>query len=292
MLTDFSTELADLIDRASAGVVQVRAAGRAASGVVFDSDLVLTTSAVIGRDEHPEIRLPDGNVVPGAVAGWDPASRLVLVRAAGLSATGMAPGALPRTGNIVVAIGRSWSNVVTASAGIVSIVGGPLRTGRRHQLETVFRISAPLHDGFAGGAVVDVEGKLAGIATAAAIRGLPVVIPAGIAWQAARDMASREHVKRGYVGIAVQAVSVPERQRASGSSETALLVVGIKRGSPADAAGLLVGDVLVALDNRPLTSPDDLMDLLTGDRVGRELPLRVLRGGAPVDVTLTAADRE
>jgi S1-C subfamily serine protease len=291
MLTNFSTQLADIVAASSPSVVQVRAGGRAASGVVYQNDLILTTGRAVGRDEHPEIRTSDGRIVAAEIAGWDPASRLVLLKASGIDAPPLTVGPMPRVGNVALAIGRSLSNNVTASAGLVSIIGGPLRTGRRRQLEQVIRISAPLHDGFAGGAVLGADGQLIGVATAAAIRGLAIVIPAGIAWDAGHEILERGSARRGYLGIAAQPVSVPARQTANASGAEALLVVGVKDGSPAADAGLLVGDLLLALDDVALTSPEELIDLLVGDRVGRVTSLRVQRGGSELTVPVTPAER-
>jgi S1-C subfamily serine protease len=173
----------------------------------------------------------------------------------------------------------------------VSVIGGPLRTGPRREIARVIRTSAPMHDGFAGGALVGADGVLLGIATSAAIRGLGVVIPADIAWAAAAEILKRGHLKRGYLGIVAQPVSIPEKQRVAGAGAEGLLVVAIKDGSPAAQAGLLVGDVLVSLDGVVLASPEDLLDLLVGDRVGRPVALTVMRGGARVEVNVTVAER-
>jgi S1-C subfamily serine protease len=148
-----------------------------------------------------------------------------------------------------------------------------------------------MHDGFAGGALLAADGSLLGVATSASIRGLGVVIPAEIAWTAAAQILERGSLKRGYLGIAAQPVSVPEKQRDQGMNADALLVVDVKDGTPAAEAGMLVGDVLVSLDGVALASPEDLLDLLVGDRVGRPLTLRVLRGGRPADVSVTPAER-
>jgi len=291
MLMNISTQLADIVETVAPSVVQVRARGRAASGLVYGPDLVLTTWRVIGRDEHPELRMADGRLLTADVAGWDPSSRLALLRAHGLDAPPLSPGALPRVGNLAVALGRSLSNAITVTAGVVSVIGGPLRTGPRRQVERVIRTSAPMHDGFAGGAFVGADGTLLGIATSAAIRGLGVVIPAALAWSAAAGILERGQLKRGYLGIAAQPVSIPEKQRVTGAGAEALLVVAVKDGSPAAAAGLLVGDVLVSLDGVALASPEDLLDLLVGDRVGRPVALKVLRGGSAADVSVTAGER-
>jgi S1-C subfamily serine protease len=291
MLMNLSNQLAAVVDAVAPSVVQVRARNRAASGLVYGQDLVLTTGRVIGRDEHPEIRTSEGRLLTAEVAGWDPASRLVLLRVDGLRAPSIAPGAPPRVGHLALAIGRSWSNSVTVTAGLVSIIGGPLRTAPRREIEQVIRTSAPMHDGFAGGAFIGADGSLAGIATALTIRGLGVVIPARIAWQAAATLVEQRSLKHGYLGIAGQSVSVPEKQGSGGGVAEALLVVGVKAGSPAADAGLLVGDLLLSLDGVRLSCPEELLDLLVGDRVGRALTLRVLRGGSAVDVSVTAAER-
>jgi S1-C subfamily serine protease len=291
MLMNLSTQFADIVERVAPSVVQVRARGRAASGLAYAPDLVLTTGRAIGRDEHPEVRAADGRILSAEITGWDPATRLVLLRAPELGAPALSPGAAPRVGNLAIAMARSWSNAITVTEGLVSIVGGPLRTGPRRQIEQVIRTSAPMHEGFAGGAFVGADGALLGVATSASIRGLGVVIPATIAWSAASQMLERGSLKRGYLGIAAQSVSIPEKQRTAAGAPQALLVLAVKDGSPAADAGLFVGDVLVSLDGTTLASPEELLDLLVGDRVGRPLVLRVLRGGAPVDVTVTARER-
>jgi S1-C subfamily serine protease len=147
-----------------------------------------------------------------------------------------------------------------------------------------------MHDGFAGGAFVDTSGAVLGVATAGRIRGLGVVIPASIAWRTAATVLEHGGLKRGYLGIAGQPVRLPENQQAEGREE-ALLVVGVTSGSPASAAGVMVGDVIVALDDHAVESPEDLLDLLLGDRVGRPVTLRVLRGGSMRDLTVTVGER-
>lgn len=291
MLMNLSNELADAAAAVASSIVQVRARSRAATGLVYGEDLVLTMGRVVGRDERPEIRTADGRVLPAELTGWDPASRLAVLRAAHLDAPALSPAPLPRVGHLALAVARSRSNDLTVTAGLVSVIGGPLRTGPRRQIDRVIRTSAPMHDGFAGGALIGADGALFGITTAVAIRGLSVVIPAGTAWAAAAAAVEQGAARRGHLGIAAQPASVPEKQRNGEASEHALLVVGVKAGSPADAAGLLVGDLLVSLDGIALSSPEDLLDLLVGDRVGRALTARVLRGGQAVEVTVTPAER-
>ncbi len=292
MLTEFSNQIADVVDAVAPSVVQVQGGHRRpATGLAYAPDVVVTTARAAGGDEHPRVRRADGEVMDAELVGIDPATRVAVLKVPGLNARPLTPGTPPRVGHVAIAIARSWSNGATATAGLVSIIGGPLPTGHRRAIEQVIRTSAPMHEGFAGGAFVSATGELLGLATAASIRGLGVVIPAAIAWTAAAELLRRGGLKRGYLGIAAQPIRVPERQKGSAGADEALLIVGVKDGSPAAEAGLLIGDLLLSLDGHALTSPDDILDLLVGERVGRAVPLRLLRGGVPTDGAVTIRER-
>ena len=292
LLSNFSNQLADAVAAASPSVVQVQGRRRPATGLVYADGVVLTTVRALGREDGLHVRRDDGQTFDAELAGWDPTTSLAVLRVAGLGAAPIAQASAPaRVGHLALAVARSWSNAVTASAGIVSVIGGPLPTGRRRAIDQVIRTTAPMHDGFSGGAFLDTSGGLLGVTTAAAIRGLAVVIPAAIAWKTASTLLEHGQLKRGYLGIAGQPVTLPENQQGAKGRDQALLVVGVTAGSPAAAAGLLVGDVLLEFDGHAIESPEDLLDLLVGDRVGREVALRVLRGGAATDVTVTVGER-
>jgi S1-C subfamily serine protease len=292
MLTQFSNSLADAVASVAPSVVQVHGGRRPVSGLVYADDVVLTTMRGVGHHEHAQVRRDDGQVFQGELAGWDPATQIAVLRVPGLGSPPIVPAAAePRVGHVALAIARSWSNAVTATAGLVSVIGGPLPTGRRRAIDRVIRTSAPMHEGFSGGAFVDTGGGLLGVATAISIRGLGVVIPARTAWTAAATLLEHGSLKRGYLGIVAHPVSVPEKQRAGSGQPEGLLVVGVKPASPAEAAGVLVGDILLALDGHQVTSPEELLDLLVGDRVSRSATLEVIRGGQPASVPVTIAER-
>jgi S1-C subfamily serine protease len=264
---------------------------RTASGVVYASGAVVTTIKALGREDGLHVRGSDGNAIDAELVAWDPATGLAVLKAAGLGAAPIAVAKQPaRVGHVALALARSWSNNLTASAGIVSIIGGPLRTGRRHAIDQVIRTTAPMHDGFAGGAFLDTTGALIGIATASTIRGLGVVIPSDIAWKTARGLLEHGRVKSGYIGIAGQRVELPEGQRAEGRDE-ALLVIAVTADGPAAKAGVIVGDVIVSFDGQAVTSADDLLDLLVGERVGKPASVGILRGGTAQTITVTVAER-
>jgi len=292
LLTSFSNQLADAVAAAAPSVVQVQGRRRPASGLVYSANVVLTTARALGREDGLRVRGHDGATLEAELAGWDPTTSLAVLRVPGLEAPPITPAHTPaRVGNLAVAVARSWSNAVTASAGLVSVIGGPLPTGRRRAIDEVIRTTAPMHDGFAGGAFLDTAGTLLGIATASAIRGLGVVIPAPIAWKTAATVLEHGGLKRGYLGIAGQAVALPEGQRGADGREHALLVVGVTAGSPAAAGGVLVGDVLLAFDGHAVDSPEDLLELLLGDRVGRQVTLHVRRGTSVTDMAVIVGER-
>src|SRR5207247_6031989 len=290
-LATMSEQLANAVASISPSVVQVLGRRRPASGVVYAADVVLTTVRALGREDGLRVRMHDGRALDAELAGWDPATGLAVLRAASLGVASAAAAETPaRVGHLAIAVARSWSNALTASAGIVSVIGGPLPTGRGRAIDEVIRTTAPMHDGFAGGAFVDTSGRLTGIATAAEIRGLAVVIPAAIAWKTAADVLQHGRLKRGYLGLAGQPVSLPDRQRGTDGREQALLVVGVTPGSPAEAAGLLVGDVMLEFDGHPVDGPDDLLALLGGDRVGTTVSVRVRRGAAVQELTVQVGE--
>ena len=292
LLATLSNSLADAVAAAAPAVVQVQGRRRPASGLVYADGVVLTMVRSLGREDGLHIRRDDGQTFDAELIGWDPTTSLAVLGVAGLDRPPIAPALAPaRVGHLALAVARSWSNAVTASAGIVSVIGGPLPTGRRRAIDQILRTTAPMHDGFAGGAFVDASGALLGVTTAAAIRGLGVVIPASIAWRTAATVLEHGQLKRGYLGIAGQPVRVPEPQRGVIGRDEALLVVAVTSGSPAAGAGVIVGDVLFELDGHAISSPEDLLDLLVGERVGREATLRILRGGTAADLAVTIGER-
>jgi len=291
-LATMSEQLANAVASISPSVVQVLGRRRPASGVVYADDVVLTTARALGREDRLGVRTDDGRALDAELAGWDPATGLAILRTKELNTPPGAVAATPaRVGHFALAVARSWSNAVTASAGIVSVIGGPLPTGPGRAIDQVIRTTAPMHDGFAGGAFIDTGGRIVGIATAASIRGLGVVIPASIAWKTAATVLEHGRLKRGYLGLAGQPVRLTDRQRVAGRPEHALLVVGVTSGSPADRAGVLVGDAVLEFDGHPVESPEGLLELLFGDRAGQAVPLRVLRGGEMLDLSVTVGER-
>jgi serine protease Do len=294
-LVSLSDHLADAVAAIAPSVVQVHGRRRPVSGIAYDTNIVITSARALGREDGARVAADDGTTADAQLVGWDPASGLAVLRTDGLS---LAPAAAsdvePRVGQLALPVARSWSNAVTASAGIVAVIGGPLRTGRGRSLDRVIRITAPVHDGFAGGAVVDASGRVLGVSTSTFIRGFAVVIPAALAWKHVAHVLEHGRPRVGFLGISGQAVRLPEGQRGNdgdAAQDRGLIVVAVTPDGPAAAAGVLLGDIVLALDGRAIATTDDLFGLLTAERVGRAVPLRILRSGSVRELTVTVGER-
>lgn len=293
VLSALSNDMADAVEQAGRALVLVNGRQRQpASGVVFGQNLVLTADHVLEREDNLTIMTGDGRTLAAQFAGRDSSSDLAVLRVDGL---GIDPAATAsaeaRVGQLVLAVGRPSSNGVMASLGIVSGVGGPLRTRRGGMLERFIQTDATPYPGFSGGPLIGSNGAVIGLTTTGLIGGVTLAIPAAIAWRIGETIANQGYVKRGYLGISSQPVQIPEAQRAGRAQERGLLIVRVENNSPAQQGGLLLGDILVALDGQTVTDTDDLQALLAGDRVDTTVPVEVLRGGALQTVQVTIGRR-
>ncbi|HMQ33040.1 MAG TPA: trypsin-like peptidase domain-containing protein [Chloroflexaceae bacterium] len=292
LLGAISNQMADAVARAGAALVQVRGRPRGpATGIIVAEDTVLTADHVLERDDDLSLRAPDGRELPAQLAGRDHASDLALLRAPGLAVAPAAFAEAPaRVGQIVLAVGRPGATPM-ASFGIVSAVGGPLRGRRGAVLEQFVQTDAIPYPGFSGGALVDAGGAVVAVLTTGLGGGVALGVPAALARRIAETLGSAGFVRRGFLGISSQPVELPEGQRGGLSQERGLLVVRVEPDSPAARGGLLIGDVLTAFDGQALTDTDELQALLAGERVGKAVPVQVLRGGALTTLTITVGQR-
>ena len=269
----YPDDLAAAVDTVGRSVVAIHARRRIpASGVVWQPGVIVAAHHTIQRDDDITVTLHDGTTTTATLAGRDPSTDLAVLRladGAGAPAAAAADGA-PRVGQLVLALGRPGTTV-TASLGIVSAVGGEWRTwqGGTHR---------PLHPPRPQ-RVRRLLGRPAGrcrpaASSASTPRGSrgprPLTVPASTVARVADQLLARGHVARGWLGIATQPVRLPPPlQRSLGTeADGGLVVVNVEPDSPADRGGLLIGDILLALDDRPVRDPGDVLAALGGDRIG------------------------
>ena len=295
-LTAFSESLVKAVAKAGESTVLVNGRRRLpASGIVYAPDLVLTADHVVERDEDVSVMLANGTTASATIAGRDPGNDLVLLR---LDKTTATPAEKAndeaRVGQVVIALGRPSQEGVEASLGIISAVGGLVRTGRGGLLERYLRTDAIPFPGFSGGPLIDSEGRVVGLNTSGLAHGAAITIPALFAWTDAENLAKHGYIKRGYLGIRSQQVELsPDLIKMLGhEQEAGLLLVSVERSSAAEAGGLIVGDILVAIEGQPVIDHDALMVHLSGETVGKPLSLQILRGGQPLTVAVTVGERK
>jgi S1-C subfamily serine protease len=194
-----------------------------------------------------------------------------------------------RVGEIVLAVGRTWTGLV-AHPGFVTHLSGPHQVSPGFRLEQAIHTSLEPFSGFSGGALVNARGEVVGISTSALDRGRGLAIPSRDVSRVVESLRQHGRLRRGYLGISSLPVALPARQR-QGSTERGLLVTSVAADSPADQAAVLVGDVILAIDDTSAVRPDDLAAYLSADRVGRRAALHVLRGTAAVDLDVTIGER-
>jgi S1-C subfamily serine protease len=294
-----SNELAGAAERTAASIVLLRGhRRRAASGTVIDPQSFLVSDHLLDADDEVGVRIIDGlsrrrgeaDEVTARVAGRDPGTDLALLHVDGGSLTPVtfASDAV-RVGEIVLAVGRTWSGRV-AHPGFVTHLSGPHHLSPGFRLEQAIHTSLEPFSGFSGGALVNVRGEVVGISTSALDRGRGLAIPARDVARVVESLRRHGRLRRGYLGISSLPVAIPERQR-QGGVERGLLVTSIAPGSPADSAQLLIGDVILAIDDTSTVRADDLAAYLSADRVAQRAALRVLRGSTAVQLDVTIGER-
>jgi S1-C subfamily serine protease len=262
---------------------------------VYAADLILTADHVVERDEDISVTLANGTNVSASIAGRDTGNDLALLR---LEKTSTSPAEKAsqdaRVGQVVIALGRPGQEGIEASLGIVSAIGGPVRTGRGGLLERYLRTDTVPFPGFSGGPLIDTEGKVVGLNTSGLAHGTAITIPAFLAWSDAENLAKYGYIKRGYLGVRSQQVELAAviGKELGRTQETGLLLVSVESGSPAESSGLIVGDILVGIAGQMIADHDELMVHLSGESVGKPLAIQILRGGKPLNVSITVGERK
>jgi len=289
-LKDLSNDIAALVEKASKSVVRVDARrGRAGTGIVWDTGLVLTANHVVEQEEDIQV-VADDKSTKATLVGRDPATDLALLKVEGLAAPAMPRGKVDelRPGQIVLAIGRPGS--LKATFGTISAVSSSWRGWRGSEIEHLIQTNAPLYPGFSGGPLVDVDGRAIGMNSWVFGRGDGRAIAMDVAERVIASLKADGRIRRPYLGIGTQEVALPEPVKAKAKQDSGLLIVAVEPQSPADKAGLMQGDTLVALNGTTTSSLEDLYSGLRKAKVGATQTVRVVRAGELKDLQVTVGE--
>lgn len=288
-LNELSRELVSLVGRVGDFTLAVHGRRRlASSGIAWGGDLVVTASHTVKREDGLTVHLPDGRELPARLAARDPGRDLALLQVEGLEAPPVPRAPEPEVGQLVLAVARSPVDGLGTSLGVLSERGGPWRSFSGARLEQHLQPDLRLFGGYSGGPLVDVEGRVLGLNTDALSRSGVVTIAAGAIDRLVESWQKGARTGRAYLGLAMHAVLLPEKLQAPGG----VIVLHVEPEGPGDRAGLLLGDVLVSLDEHPLTSLEDVLVRLADVNAGQSVVLGVVRAGARIeDVRLETGER-
>lgn len=303
-LEALSNDLAAAVERGGASVVAIHARRRIpSSGILWRRGLVVAADHTVHKDEDVRITVGDGERrrdVRATVAGRDPGTDLCILRL-GDDANDLEPATIARTGvrvgQLVLAVGRPGPDP-TASFGVVSAIGPEYRTWRGGRIDQLVRLDLAVYDGFSGGALLDAAGHVLGICTSGLARGAALVVPTATVERVADALvAGGGRVRRGFLGIGTQPVRLPESVRGrlapigGDVPDVGLMIVVVEPGAPADRAGLMLGDVVVAIDDARTEDPRDVLAALGPDTVGRTVRATLVRAGAPLTLEVTVGEQ-
>lgn len=320
-MTDIFQQLSDAmaaaVENVTPSLVSVHARRRMpATGIVWSDGIIVTAHHVVERDEKIVIVDHDGNKYDAELIGRDPRNDIAVLKTdASLTAASQGDADTLKVGQFVLALGKPGSRVqatLGVVSGIVSAENSRKRKekiskraekhGGRHARRWVQRMGGMLVDGFiqtdvlmypgfSGGPLLGADGSVYGMNTSGFRFGTSIAVPLNTLANSVDSLQTHGKMRQGYLGVGVQPVRLPDAIIADRDQETGLLVVSVENDSPAAAAGLFVGDILVEIADDATEQVDELMAALSGERVGTEVPVLIVRGGALQTLTVTIGER-
>lgn len=265
----------------SRGPREARGSG---SGFIFTPDgFILTNSHVVHGAAKVSVALSDGRRFDATIVGDDPSADLAVIRisAGRLAAAPLGDSERIRVGQLAIAIGNPYGFQYSVTAGVVSALGRSLRSESGRLIDNVLQTDAALNPGNSGGPLVNSRGEVIGVNTAVILpaQGICFAVAINTAKFVAGQLIMHGRIRRAFLGVGGQNVSIPRfivrAQRLE--AETGVLAIGVEKQSPAERAGLVEGDVIIALDDMTVRSVDDLHKFLTDTRIGAHCRLKLLR---------------
>ena len=308
LLDAYSTAVASIVERVGPAVVRVetsapargrRGGGGLGSGVILSPDgLILTNSHVVSGAATIALADTEGRTTDAQLLGEDPDTDLALIRANAardLPAANLGDSKRLRRGQLVAAIGNPLGFEWTITAGVISALGRSLRARTGRMIEDVIQTDAALNPGNSGGPLVSSHGEVIGINTAiiAGAQGISFAVASNTANFVLGELIRHGRVRRAFIGVGAQTAPIPRRfALAAGlTANTGAVLTTIDQSGPASAGGLLHGDVVVAVDDRPVTGVDDLIRMMTADLIGRDVTIDALRLGKAKRFVVTPTER-
>jgi len=295
-LIELSDALALATELAARSTVAVHTESRgSSSGVVWRAGIIVTAEHALRRDEEIQVTLPDGRVVGAELRGRDAATDLAVLKCADAPAGQAKFGAVEslKPGHLTLIVGRTRASGPVAALGVVSLVATERRSWTGASLTPYVRLDVGLQPTAVGGAVVDAQGDVVGIATPRFARFGAMIIPPVHINRVADTLLEKGRIPRGYLGVGLQTVRLPEalRHALETKEKTGVIILEVEPGSPAHKAGMVIGDILVSLAGQSIARFEDVQSFLQPENIGKALAAKIVRGGAAQEVSIAVAER-
>lgn len=290
-----SDALAEATEKAARHTVAVHSGARGStSGVIWRPGLIVTAEHGVRREEEIQVTLPDGRVASAKVVGRDPSTDLAALNcdAADSAATVSGKNAF-KAGQMALVVGRTRVSGPVAALGIVSLVAGERRLWGGGAISPYVRLDVAIQGIAAGGALVSANREIVGIATPKFAPAGALGITATTVNQVVDALLAKGHIPRGYLGVGMQSVRLPEqlREQLGRAEKAAAMVLEVEPGGPADKAGVVIGDILIGINGKPVMRLEDVQAHLHGEQIGKTLQAEFLRGGVKREASIVVAER-
>jgi serine protease DegQ len=296
-LQSLSQDLSRVVERVSTAVVAINARrNSSSSGVCWRDGIIVTAAHTLRRTEDISVILPSGEAIAATLAGADPSTDLAVLKidSAVISAPPFGDTSQLKVGHVVIAVGRGAQRGLNATVGIVGVSSGAWRTWQGGLIDQFIGLDLDLHPGADGGPLADSNGNVLGINTLGLSRRIALAIPASTVNRVVGKLLEKGHIGRGYLGLGMRPIELPEdlKRTLHPSGDSGLIVVSVEPDGPGGKAGVLFGDVIVALGGAAVSNLRDLQAFLEPESVGTIIPVSIIRGGKPVEVNVTVGERK
>jgi S1-C subfamily serine protease len=291
-LAQFSNALSVRAEAAKSAVVAIRLAHeRHVTGMLWHSGIVVASEQSLPRNDEYELVAPGGAVVSAKMAGRDPSTNIAVLRPeAPIASPSIVAGEL-RTGAVALAIGADGTGGASARLGLVNLAGPEWHSSRGGRIDRRIVLDVRLARREEGGPVFNATGSTLGMSTFGP-RGQVLAIPTATIERVVPQLLKDGRVARGWLGVALQAVAVPDALRETADQSSGLMVMSVIEDGPAAQAGILPGDIILSVDGTSAVRFRKIARHFGVDSIGRKADLRLIRSGAVMTVPTTIAERK
>jgi S1-C subfamily serine protease len=292
VMEKLSIELSEIVEQASRSIVLVQGRRLPSSGIVWQKNLVVSADHALPRTEELQIKTSTGETIVGTVMGRDPSIDIAMIKLeADLPPVENSPDVKLKAGQLGVCLGRANGGRVLAALTMVSGVDENYRNWRGGTLDQFLRLDVTPYPGFSGSALLLPNGKIAGMTTSVFSRHFGLAIPASNIERQAQRLLAKGSIGKPYLGVMMQPIRLPEQLQQSGGGKIGLILVGIEKASPAEKAGLLIGDILVRFDEKTVNSIENVHDFINQDSIGKSVNIQIIRGGKLQEMQINIGER-